>query len=178
MMETEVKNYSQWLAGKFNDVSDALSRDDDRTDDELTSILRSSVPLQVPNHFEIVPLPNEISSWLTLLLQKLPVKEQLMEKHKRTKLGRGTGSDRGVIPPVSSTTTSSTILQEANESNSWEPLPWLCTGQGFQDQLMIPWLKAQSEVPYHMWHRPSGRTTGQTRQKMTTASLETFIKAI
>ena len=50
MMEAGVKNYSQWFAGKFNDVSDALSRDDDRT--------------------------NEISSWLTLLLQKLPVKEQ------------------------------------------------------------------------------------------------------
>ena len=111
MMETGVKNYSQWFAGKFNDVSDALSRDDDRSDDELTSILRSFVPLQVPSHFEIVPLPNEISSWLTLLLQKLPVKEQLLEKHKRTKLGRGTGSDRGVIPSVSSTTTSSTIYK-------------------------------------------------------------------
>ena len=115
MMEAKVKNYSQWFAGKFNDVSDALSRDDDRTDDKLTSILRSFVPLQVPNHFEIVPLPNEISSWLTLLLQKLPEKEQLLEKHKRTKLGHGTGSDRGVIPSVLPTTTSSTILQEANE---------------------------------------------------------------
>ena len=109
MLDAGFKNYSQWFAGKFNDVSDALSRDDDRTDDELTSILRSSVPLQVPNHFEIVPLPKEISSWLISLLQRLPVKEQLLEKHKRTKLGRGTGSDHGVIPSASSTTISSTI---------------------------------------------------------------------
>ena len=58
MMESGFKKYSQWFAGKFNDVSDALSRDDDRTDDKLTSILRSFIPLQVPNHFEIVPLPN------------------------------------------------------------------------------------------------------------------------
>ena len=74
MMEAGVKNYSQWFAGKFNDVSDALSRDDNRSDDELTSILRSFVPLQVPSHFDIVTLPNEIFSWLTLSQEKLPVK--------------------------------------------------------------------------------------------------------
>ena len=88
-MEHEIKNYSQWFPGEVNDVSDALSRGDDRSDDELTTILRTFVPSQVPVHFEIVQLPSEISSWLTSLLQRLPVKEQLLEKHTRTKIGRG-----------------------------------------------------------------------------------------
>ena len=42
----------------------------------------------------------------------------------------------------------------------------------FQDHLMEPWLKAQSEVPFHMSHRPSGKITGQTQQNMKTANLE------
>ena len=114
-MEAKVKNYSQWFAGKYNDVSDALSQDDDRSDEELTIILCNFVPSQVPSHFEIVPLPNKISSWMISLLQRLPVKEQLMEKQKRNKLGRGTDSYRGVIPLGSSTTTYSTISQVVNE---------------------------------------------------------------
>ena len=42
--------------------------DDDRSDDELTNIFRSHCPSQVPPFFEIVPLPNEITSWLTFKL--------------------------------------------------------------------------------------------------------------
>ena len=79
MMEARIKNYSQWFTGKYNDVSDALSQDDDRSDEELKIILRTFVPSQVPSHFEIVPLPNKISSWLISLLQRLTVKEQLLE---------------------------------------------------------------------------------------------------
>eukprot|EP00957_Ditylum_brightwellii_P136866 10437471-Ditylum_brightwellii.AAC.1 len=50
---------------------------------------------------------------------------------------------------------SSKASQEINKSDCWEPLPWLSMGEGFQDKLMIPWLWTQSEVPFHMWHRPS-----------------------
>ena len=88
-MEANICHFSQWFPGKENDVSDALSRDDDRSDEELTNILYSHVPEQMPPHFEIVPLPQEIVSWLTSLLSTLPVKTQLQERHTRTKLGRG-----------------------------------------------------------------------------------------
>ena len=43
-LEHGIKNYSQWFPGDDNDVSDALSRDDDRNDEDLTEILRSFVP--------------------------------------------------------------------------------------------------------------------------------------
>ena len=173
-LETGVKNYSQWFPGVDNDVSDALSRDDDRDDELLTTSLRKFVPSQVPSRFKIVPLPNEIVSWLTLLLRRLPVKERLLEKHTRTKLGRGGGSKSGAAPSDSLKTTSSTTLPEDKELRLWEPLPWLCAGQGFQDQLMKPWLRAQSEVPFHMWHRPSGKMTDRIQQKTKTASLADF----
>ena len=77
IMENKIKNYSQWFRSWINDVSDALSWDDDRKDNELINIFRSFTPSKIPDHFEIVPLPKEISSWLISLLQRLPVKEQL-----------------------------------------------------------------------------------------------------
>ena len=174
LTESGIKNYSQWFPGKENDVSDALSRDDDRDDEELTNVLRTFVPSQVPRHFEIVPLPSKISSWLTSLLQKLPVKEQLLEQHTRTKLGRFPDGSNMPIRSASSMTTSSTTSQEAKESSSWEPLPWLCGKQDFQEKLMIPWLKAQSEIPSHMWFRPSGTTTDRTLPRTRMASLADF----
>ena len=62
----------------------------------------------------------------------------------------------------------------AKESSSWEPLPWLCGKQDFQEKLMIPWLKAQSEIPSHMWFRPSGTTTDRTLPRTRMASLADF----
>ncbi len=78
-MNVDVKGYSQWFAGKKNNVLDALSWDWHRDDDELTSILRFHFPSQMPEHFSISPLPSKISLWLILLLkwQWLPVSEQL-----------------------------------------------------------------------------------------------------
>ena len=57
IMENKIKNYSQWFPGWMNDVSDALSRDDDRSDNEIINIFRSFTPSQIPDHFDIVPLP-------------------------------------------------------------------------------------------------------------------------
>jgi hypothetical protein len=64
-MERGIKEYSQWFEGQKNQVADSLSRDFDRSDDELTEVLRTILPSQVPLDFKIVPLPNEIVSWLT-----------------------------------------------------------------------------------------------------------------
>ena len=39
-MSLGLKSYSQWFEGKRNKVSDALSRDNDRSDDEVTLIIK------------------------------------------------------------------------------------------------------------------------------------------
>ena len=107
----------------MNDVSDALSRDNNRSDNELINVFRSFTPSQISDHFKIVPLPREISSWMISLLQRLPMKEQLREGHTRTKLGRGQGGKSTADQLELLKMSSSTNLPEANESESWEPLP-------------------------------------------------------
>ena len=167
-----IKSYSQWFPGKENIVADALSRDDDRSDDELTSILYCLAPHQMPNHFEIVPLPNEIVSWLTSLLSKLPVKEQYRETHTRSSLGRGVDGlniAHQLDLPIPTLTDSTNI----SASSSWQPLPWLCAKDDSRVS-MEHWLKAQSAVPSQMWFRPSGRMDGPIQPKTTIWSLDGF----
>ncbi len=96
-MDADVKGYSQWFTGKQNNIVDALSQDWHRNDGELASIPCFHSPKQMPKYFKISPLPNEISSWLTSLLQQLPVREQLRELHMTTKLDLG---EMGNILPV------------------------------------------------------------------------------
>ena len=93
LLKNGIKGYSQWFSGKENDVADALSRDDNRSDEELIKILKLFILSQLPDCFKIVPLSNKTSLWLTSLLLKLPVKEQLQERHMRTKLGCGADSE-------------------------------------------------------------------------------------
>jgi hypothetical protein len=101
-----IQEYSHCFPGAKNNIADALSRDNDRSDKELTHILCSHCPSQLPKHFKLVPLPSEITSWLTLLLLRLPVKQQLMEAHSRKKLGRGEDTPSTASLAVSETTSS------------------------------------------------------------------------
>jgi hypothetical protein len=75
LMKSGIKDYSQWFPQKQSDISNALSKDNNQEGEELTHILQTFVPSQLPKYFRIVPLPNGIVCWLTLLLQKLPAKE-------------------------------------------------------------------------------------------------------
>ncbi len=103
-----IQEYSQWFRGTDNNVADALSRDNDRSDDELTNILRTHCHSQLPQHFKNFLLLNKITSWLTLLLFWLPVKQQLEEEHSRTKLGCGSSTQSTATLLALDTTHSST----------------------------------------------------------------------
>ena len=173
-IESDIKEYSQWFEGKKNQVADALSREFERSDDDLTNTLRSLFPSQLPEHFKIVPLPIEISSWLTSSLRQLPVKEQLQEEHTRAKLDPGDDLQSTSTQSVSGTTTTSTHSPGHNSTRSCALSPWLCGRRGFQDQLMISWLKEQSEVPSRMYARPSGTVAGSIQPRTTTGSLASF----
>ena len=48
LLDNWVKEYSQWFAGKYNDVRDSLSRDLHLDNEQLTQLLTSSVPSQLP----------------------------------------------------------------------------------------------------------------------------------
>jgi hypothetical protein len=146
-----LKSYSQWFKGERNEVSDALSCDNDRTDDELTHTIKTCCPSQVPSHFKICPLPNKIISWLTALLQRLPVSKQLRVVHTRSKLGCGSGGKSTPSSSESETTTTSSFSLKKTDISSSEHLPWLSGTRGFQNHLMNNWLRAQSKIPSSMF---------------------------
>jgi hypothetical protein len=158
----EIREYSQWFRGADNQVTGALSRDDDRTDEELTKILRLHCPSQVPPHFKIVPLPNKIVSWLTSLLLRLLPKPELAEEHTRKKLGRGPATPNTVTALASMGTISSMECPDSTELQSWGLLPWLYVKGDFRGRVMVLWLKSQLKVPSTQWLRPSKKTDKKT----------------
>ncbi len=123
-MDANIKGYSQWFTGKLNNVSDALSRDWHHDNNELTSILCLHFPKQMPTYFEMSPLPSEISSWLILLLQRLPTNKQLQEEHTTTNLALGTDG-RNIASQLDVETSSWTASPSKSEFSCLEPLPWL-----------------------------------------------------
>jgi len=174
-LSNKIREYSQWFRGADKNVADALSQDNDRTDDKLTQILRSHCSSsQLPQHFEIVPLPNEIVSWLTSLLLRLPAKQQLVETQPTMKLGRGTATQNTANPSDLETTFSSKTCPEPTKSKSSEVLPWLCVKGNFLNHVMLPWLKAQSQIPSTMWLRYSGETGTMTQNGTPSVTLHNF----
>ena len=169
-MHQEIRDYSQWFPGIDNNVADALSRDHDLSDYQLTSALKHTYPTQVPENFNIAPLPNEIVSYVTSLLLQLPVQTQLSEKHKTTTLDRGHDGKNTAPPQASPTTSSSHPFPHNKNTFSSEPSPPPLEKAGFLESLQKPWLSRQSELPSITWLRPSGRTVTQTQPKMTMAS--------
>jgi hypothetical protein len=130
-IDAGVMEYMQWFEGKANNVADSLSRDFHLIDDDLTSLLFCLYPNQLPQHFKIVPLPNKITSWLTSLLQKLPVKEQLREEHTRAKHNPGRVTLNTSTQSNSQVTLSSRSSTETNATISCVVLPLLCLKGNF-----------------------------------------------
>jgi hypothetical protein len=172
-MDEDIKGYSQWFAGKLNNVADALSRDWHLSTDELTFLLHRHFPQQTPTHFEISPLPKEISSWLTSLLQRLPVNEGLREEHTTTNLALG-DAGKNTASPSAAPISTWTVYPNRNESSCSERLPWLLGADGSRTKNLEHWLKAQSEAPSQMWYRPSGRRDDRTPRRTETTSLASF----
>ncbi len=56
-MDGNVKGYSQWFPGKKNNVANALSQDWHRSNKELTKILQSHFPEQMPAHLRYYHSP-------------------------------------------------------------------------------------------------------------------------
>ena len=172
-MDANIKGYSQWFEGKRNNVTDALSRDWHLGDDELTSLLRFHFPEQMPENFQIAQLPKEISSWMTSLLQQLPVSEQLRERHTTTGLAPGDDGKNGASQ-LDATTSISINSARSSEIFYSVPLQWLSEKDGSRSIALMHWLKAQSEVPSHMWYRPFGNRADRIPLKTQTTCLVSF----
>ncbi len=170
----DIKEYSQWFPGRKNNAADSLSRDFHPDDAEITKHLHSSFPSQLPPHFQVVPLPKEIESWLTSLLLQLPVKEQLREPHTKTKPELTNDGWNTSIQSDSHMTPTSTGLPDANATSSFVHLLQQSEMDNFQAILLKPWLQEQSEIPFQVYAQPSGKTVNLTHPKTRIFNLVSF----
>jgi hypothetical protein len=131
-MTTGIREYSQWFKVEDNVVADSLLHDNDWLDEELTQIICTHCPSQIPPHFKIQCLPSKITSWMTALLLKLFMKAQFNEKDTRTSLGCGT-DEHSTVNGSDSQTHSLMTSPAPQGSKSLAALPWLCARQDFQE---------------------------------------------
>jgi hypothetical protein len=172
-LDADVKGYSQWFMGRRNNVADALSQKWQRTNKKFISILRSLFPNQMPDHFEILPIPSKISCWLISLLQQLPVSKWLREEHTTVKLKHGNVGQH-TASPLDAQTFSWINSHEMSTFPCSVHLQWLSEKDNSCRIAMRCWLKEQSGVPSHMWCRPSGQRDNRIPQKTMTENLASF----
>ncbi len=137
---------------------------------DLTRTLRLYCPSQLPPHFQIVALTKEIVSWLTSMLQKLPVKEQLWEAPTKTMLGRFNVGPNTSHSSDLDRTPSSTSLAQTTATSPYVPLPAPSGKADFQASLTSNWLREQSAIPYQIYAQPLGKTADKTLPKTKTFS--------
>ena len=156
--------YTQWFAGKENVCADSLSRDGMYFDSPLTheNFLKSYFPQQTPVTLQIKPVPKNIICFVSSILQQLPVKQQRLTAPKISEPLHG-------VTGILSCTQSD--LAKPSTLKAWINFKRTSSSQHFLKQyekvpppsdLKTSWLKEQSMPPSHMWHRPSGQTTGMT----------------
>jgi len=115
LLRRALMNYSQWFAREGNWVADLLSRDLVSSDHEITTIINSRFPSQVPQSFKVSPLPANISSFLSYWVQLLTLPRGSPAKHTAKPTPPG---DRG-----SSSLSKRTSLTPAAKATP-TPAPW------------------------------------------------------
>jgi hypothetical protein len=170
---------SQHIKGKLNVVSDLLSFEksdrgylhplayDSPADDILTQRFHSHLPTQIPQGFNISPLPNEILSWITLVLQ-VGESSLTADKKRQTKIRTESGDagEASAHEAASKLTPSSLLYAPTSKNSSCDPssdsiarLNGLAT-VNLQEAVARPWSEALCEMPQAVWLRRSGTITG------------------
>jgi hypothetical protein len=154
LLEASAILYSQWFPGKANGLSDVLSRDSHLTDDDLTSLCRSSIPFQVPQNFAICRLPHIIFSWVISLLRSQPLIKESSKEPTRSSTWLGRDGASGSQPSSSSMTSTSRLSSPGLELVSSAPSLPPSDPLVFQAQLIASLPQERSPIPSIMWRRP------------------------
>ena len=177
VLHAEAVLYRQWFKGEDNVVADSLSRDCYFLSPQAHErFLSHTVPSQLPQAFRILPVPDEISSFVSSILERLPVQQLRCKPQKPSDLAR---SEIGALSSIASTwkrPSTSTNFPNFSETSSWPPSPKPSEKHPSLQAIERIWWREQSMPPSHMWHRPSGQTTGRTpdwTQTVRLASLST-----
>jgi hypothetical protein len=176
MADRNLVHFGQWLPGSDNGVADALSRQHDKTDEELTGFIVSTYPEQTPDGFQIRALPPEITSWaLYWLRHTRGMREWPPAPFPRVTRGGGGGSS-------SCTTANSTMISSSHNlpnTNDTYSLAHLhnvsatTSGQSPRKD-MITWLRAHAAPPLNLCLRPSSLPVGKIPVKTRMEDLRSF----
>ena len=170
--------HPQWISGISNVVADCLSRDFDCPDMLLTKILFHLLPSQMPQAFEIAPLPREISSWLTCVLQKLPDTTQWCKGRTRSTTLHGLAGSSSVKALDWATILSSTTSPDHIASTSSSHSRTQYTADDIvKKEWLRPFRAAQSKIPSPLYQRPFASTIGPTPQLTSMEKLSSFYNA-
>jgi hypothetical protein len=148
--------------GAHNNVADALSRKNDLQDETLTKFILSTYPSQAPTSFQINPIPQEISSWLTSWLLKC---SEIMASHKTQETkSQGRGRDGRSTQKLLNTTMTFGLPTSLckNEQPSWELSPQRSGDANFPELMKKTWQLQQYWIPWQSWVRSLGQTWGTT----------------
>ena len=163
ILNSEIVLYKQWLKGAHNIVADSLSRDLFFMNEIThTKFLRCTINKQLPALFTIKPVPKEITSYVYSLLLMLPDQKQWLKPRKPSDLAvlnSGMLSSTALESMKSSLNTS----KEIKGSQSCHVLRKQLERAPSLQEIKDNWWREQSQPPSHMWHRPSGQTTGKTQ---------------
>ena len=174
LIHNDIKEYSQWFAGTKNGVSDCLSRDFHLDDHSISNLLTHHFSSQLPTSFEIAPLPHEIELFLSAWLLKMPASTPSKERRTRSGLQPGIDGQHSARQSKLTTTPSSEPFPLPTKQNSSAALPSPSATKNIRLKLSDDWLRAQSELPWTMWLRPSGTTSCRIRDSTKGTSLHAF----
>ena len=171
MMGCNSTIYAQHQKGKHNAIADILSRWHFLSDTELLTFIRCQFPTQVPRNFRICPLPDELCSWITFLLQKLQTMTQSRSKPTTNEQEHGDDGSPGWRRWAGGPTPTSLGFGEIKRPEWSGPLRSLfAEGNTVVENTRDHWLRARSTRPSRTWQRPLRTTTFQTLDKQTTTS--------
>jgi hypothetical protein len=176
MADRDLVHFGQWLPGSDNGVADALSRQHEKTDAELTNFIVSTYPTQIPSGFQIKALRPEITSWILYWLRHARgTREWPPAPLPRATRGGSAGSSSCTI--VNSTTTFfSRNSPSTNDTWSLAPSPNVSATMSGQNPRkdMITWLQAHAAPPLNLCLRPSSLPVGKIPAKTRTENLHLF----
>ena len=156
MLSVDSSLYNQWMAGSENGIADALSRLFDLDDSSLISYIYQNFSVSI----QLIPLPQEISLWMTLLLRRSQsVQNQSPPEQTRKWPQPGIFGSHILDPLTLLMTTFSSPSLLINTCRSSSPLQQQCEVLG-SPQAIPKLKKAPSTPPSTMWHRCSRQTIG------------------
>ena len=159
IMTTHQCLYSQWMCGEDNKVADDCSRNtilSDLSDQQLTSQITSLHPDQVPETFEIYPLPAEIEHFILHWVQQGAPPKGFNEQLRAKQTATGQGGDITSTPSASKTMTTLTDGQKKSKNRSSVCLPKRPENARIQKQQEIEarYLRELATPPSEQWQRP------------------------